>query len=83
MESEPGANMSDSGLYTSQPHCNEGADKQQEDLGVDVSSVQHSHENTSNSAGVSQKPDCPYYVTWTVCIALAVPRGDAPTHYSI
>lgn len=76
------ANMSDAGLCNSEPDCDDGeaADKEQEDvlvLETDLSSVEHGLENMSSSTEkvASQTDDCSHYVTWTVYIALAVPRG--------
>lgn len=73
--------MSDTGLYSSQPDCDNGevAEKEQEDvlvLETDLSSEQGLENMLSSREDVTSQPDdCSHYVTWTVYIALAVPRG--------
>lgn len=74
--------MSDAGLCNSQTDCDDGedADKEQKDVLVhetDLSSVEIM--SSSAESIKSQTDDCSHYVTLTVYIALAVPRGKLVT----
>lgn len=85
VETELVANMSDTGLCTSQPSCEEGevTDKEPEEvlvLETDSSSKEHGLENGSSSTEdlTPRTDDSSRYVRWTVCMALAVQTGEGP-----
>lgn len=73
-ESDFMSDIPKTGFCNSQSDCDDGevTDKRQEPV---LESMEHDVENRSSSADITkQTDDSSYYITWTVDIALAVPR---------
>ncbi|KAM9758262.1 uncharacterized protein FLJ43738 [Menidia menidia] len=79
MRADPMANMSETSLDISQENCEAGARDQGQGVLISESMfVEHSLENSFASTDdvPAQTNDSSHYVTWTVYIAVAIPKAD-------